>query len=592
MNQNHSLFGLLTGLWVHISKQRRIQLVLLLLLMLATSFTEIVGIGAVLPFLAVLMAPERVYEMEMLKPLITLLGLTTAEQLLLPLTIIFVLAALLAGIMRLLLLWASTRLSFAIGADLSFSIYHRTLYQPYFVHNNRNSSEVINGISTKANGVIYSVIIPILTLISSIIMMISLLAAFLFIEPFLTLFSFAGFGLIYLIIIKSTRNRLLLDSQRVARESNNVIKALQEGLGGIRDVLLDGSQAAYCKIYRSADIPLRRAQGNNLFIGASPRFGMEALGIILIASIAYVLVQRPDGLAVAIPTLGALALGTQRMLPVLQQAYKSWSGIRGGQASLQDTLGLLDQPIPSYINKAPLKPLQFNQSVCLKNLSFRYGPQLPFTLKELDLTITRGERIGIIGETGSGKSTLLDLIMGLLYPSQGQIEVDNQKINEENHRAWQMHIGHVPQSIFLADASIAENIAFGVSSEEIDFERVKIAAQKAQIGESIERMEKQYETLIGERGVRLSGGQRQRIGIARVLYKDADVLVLDEATSALDNATENIVMNAVQKLDKDLTIIIVAHRLSTLKDCDSIIELKDGRIVNRYTYAELMRKEL
>jgi ATP-binding cassette subfamily B protein len=220
-------------------------------------------------------------------------------QLLLPLTVVFAAAALIAGAMRLLMLWASTRLSFATGADLSISIYRRTLYQPYAVHCARNSSEVINGISSKANGVIYNIILPALTLISSSVMLVAILIALLAVDPVIALAAFGGFGLIYASIIRLTRKQLLADSQRIARESSHIIKSLQEGLGGIRDVLIDGSQTTYCQIYRNADLPLRRAQGNNMFVSTSPRYGIEALGMMLIAALAYSLAQQADGIAKA-----------------------------------------------------------------------------------------------------------------------------------------------------------------------------------------------------------------------------------------------------------------------------------------------------
>lgn len=574
-------------LWLHISPHRRRQFWVLLVLMLFASFAEILSIGAVLPFLGVLTAPDRVFEMAAARPIIDLLKLTEPKQLLLPLTIAFSLAALLAGAMRLSLLWFSTRLSFATGADLSISIYRRTLYQPYAVHCSRNSSEVIDGISVKANGVIYGVIVPTLTLISSGVMLTAILLTLLSVQPIIALVAFGGFGFIYVVIIRVTRKQLAVDSACVARESIQVIKSLQEGLGGIRDVLIDGSQAAYCQIYRSADLPLRRAQGNGLFISSSPRYGMEALGMLLIAILAYSLAQQVDGISKAIPILGALALGAQRLLPVLQQAYGSWTQIKSSQVSLIDTLDLLDQPLPVYATES-ITQLPFSQSISLKKMSFKYSYQDPYVLKDLSLTISKGSRVGFIGATGSGKSTLLDIIMGLLHPTEGSLEIDAQSITPANHRAWQMHIAHVPQVIFLADSSIEENIAFGVPKDQIDRSRVRKAAQQAQIADTIESWPKQYQTFVGERGIRLSGGQRQRIGIARALYKQADVIIFDEATSALDNETEQAVMQAIESLSSDLTLLIIAHRLSTLKGCTHIVDLSGGEIKRVGSYQDIV----
>ncbi len=583
VSSNESIIALLKRLWHHISRRRRGQFLLLLMLMLLGSFSEILSIGAVLPFLAVLTAPQRVFEMSIAQPFILALNLTKPEQLLLPLTIAFGMAALMVGFMRLLLLWASTRLSFAVGADLSISIYRRTLYQPYELHCARNSSEVINGISGKTNNAI-AIVISILGFISSAVMLIAILLALMAIDPFIALAAFGGFGFIYILIVGLTRSKLVKNSQITARESSQVIKSLQEGLGGIRDVLIDGSQAAYCKIYSDADLSLRRAQGNSMFIGSSPRFAMEALGMILITVLAYTLSKQVDGIAKAIPVLGALALGAQRFLPSLQQAYGAWTSIQAGQISLRDILEMLDQPMPEYSNQGSPTPLPFNDNISLNQISFRYRSNMPYVLKQVDLNISKGSRVGFIGKTGSGKSTLLDIVMGLLYPTNGSLAIDNQIVTPANHRDWQAHIAHVPQAIFLADSSIEENIAFGIPKDQIDHDRVRQAAQQAQIAHSIESWPDKYQTFVGERGIRLSGGQRQRIGIARALYKQANVIIFDEATSALDSETELAVMQAIEGLSKDLTLLIIAHRLTTLKNCTHIVELGDGGIKRNSIY--------
>jgi ATP-binding cassette subfamily B protein len=590
LDMTHSLMELLKRLWCHIAPRHRAQFGLLLVLMLLTSFAEVLSIGAVLPFLGVLTSPERIFEMPAAHPMIQVLNLTEPKQLLLPLTIAFGMAVVIAGVMRLLLLWVSARLSFSAGADLGISIYYRTLYQPYTVHCARNSSEVINGISAKANGVIYSSILPLLTLISSCVMLFVILVALLMVQPVIALSAFGGFGLIYLVIIRLTRKQLLVDSRCVAYESTQVIKSLQEGLGGIRDVLIDGSQDAYCRIYRDADSRLRRAQGNSVFISDSPRYIMEALGMLLIALLAYSMAQESDGITKVIPILGLLALGAQRLLPVLQQAYRSWTQISSGQASLKDTLELLDQPLPDYAQQPLVKPLPFYCTIAIKQLGFRYSKKAPHILKGINLTITKGSRVGFIGATGSGKSTLLDIVMGLLQPTEGALEIDGHVITQSNHRAWQTHIAHVPQVIYLADCTIEENIAFGVPKGEINHERVRHAAQQAQISASIDNMPEQYQTFVGEHGIRLSGGQRQRIGIARALYKQADVIIFDEATSALDNETEHAVMQAIESLSKDLTLLIIAHRLTTLKNCTQIVELGNGGIKRSGEYQEIVDK--
>jgi len=541
--------------------------------MFLASFAEIISIGSVLPFLGMLTNPEQVYQHSMMQPINQLLSVNSAEQLLLPFTLLFIMAVIMAAIVRLSLLYIMIRLSYATGADLSINIYQRTLYQEYAIHMSRNSSEVINGIINKTSAIIGGVIRPILTLMSSSILIIAVIMALIAVDPVIALSAFTGFGALYFGVARYTRQHLQENSQCIADQSTQMIKSLQEGMGGIRDVLIDGSQQFYCKLYRDADLPLRKASGDNAFIAQSPRYIMESIGMTLIAGLAYFMSSREAGMETAIPVLGALALGAQRLLPALQQAYAAYSNIKGADSSFNDVLDLLDQPLPGYANQKQPNPIPFSKEIVLQDIKFKYNRDSPWILKNINIKIEKGSRIGFIGVTGSGKSTLLDIVMGLLSPTEGVFTIDKSSINTENRRAWQAHIAHVPQNIYLSDSTIEENIAFGIPKEQINHKQVEKAAKQAQIVKLIDSWEDGYQTFIGERGVRLSGGQRQRIGIARALYKNADVLIFDEATSALDNETEKAVMEAIEGLDRDLTILIIAHRLSTLNGCDRIIDM-------------------
>jgi len=576
-------------LWQHMSLRRRHQFILLLILMVLASLAEIISIGSVIPFLGALTSPEIFFVNPLAQPLISFLKIESANQLIAPLTIVFCLSAILSGGVRLILLMFTTRLSFATGSDLGIEIYQRTLYQPYKVHVSRNSSEIINGISNKANAIIYSVILPALTLVSASVMLLTILITLIYIDPIISFFTIFIFGSIYITLSKYTRNNKIRNSQVIAKQSTQIIKSLQEGLGGIRDVLIDGSQHVYCEIFRRANAPLRDAQANNQVVSQSPRFIMEALGMVLIAGLAFYLFNQTDGTLKAIPILGVLALSAQKMLPIMQQSYQAWSSIQGSYASLEDTLVLMDQPLPSdFFNKEIIK-INFNRNIKFDKVSFRYKTGSQNVLQQLTLSILKGERVGIIGATGSGKSTVIDILMGLLEPSSGTLKVDGKVITKKNVRSWQRRIAHVPQAIFLSDTTIAENIAFGIDRKYIDFDRVRVAAHKAQLQDVIDKLPSQYNTLVGERGVRLSGGQRQRIGIARALYKNADILVFDEATSALDNKTEESVMKSIEALGKEITVIMIAHRITTLKKCTKIIELADGKIVNVGSYRDIIK---
>lgn len=273
----------------------------------------------------------------------------------------------------------------------------------------------------------------------------------------------------------------------------------------------------------------------------------------------------------------------------MQQSYQAWSSIQGSYASLEDALELIEQPLPSdFFNKQMIK-IKFNCDIKFDNISFRYKTGYNNVLQHLTFSIFKGEKVGIVGVTGSGKSTVIDILMGLLEPTSGTLKVDGIAITKRNVRGWQRRIAHVPQMIFLSDTTITENIAFGINKEDIDFGRVCDAAQKAELQVVIDKLPNQYNTLVGERGVRLSGGQRQRIGIARALYKNADILVFDEATSALDNKTEESVMKSIESLGKEITVIMIAHRITTLKKCTKIIELVDGKIVNVGSYRDIIK---
>lgn len=579
---------MLTKLWTHLSKKRRKQFVFLLLLMIVASLSEIISIGAVLPFLAVIVSPEDLFQHKLMVQVIDFFALSDPSQLVFPLTVIFVISALFAGFVRLILLYMMTRFAFATGADLSINIYRRTLYQDYEIHIARNSSEIINGIITKTNTVVGGILSPLLTLISSTLIIIAIIIVLFTINPLVAAVASISFGGLYWVVVCYTRHHLQENSQRIADKSTQMVKSLQEGLGGIRDVLIDGTQQFYCELYRNADLPMRRASGTNVFIAGSPRFVMEAVGMVLIAILAYSMSLYSDNLNKAIPVLGALALGGQRLLPALQQAYSAYTSIKGSYASFIDVLELIDQSLPYHAEQPKASPIKFRQKISIKNLSFKYQENGPWVLNKINLTISKGARIGFIGKTGSGKSTLLDVIMGLLRQNQGEFLIDSQKITDKNRRSWQAHIAHVPQNIYLSDSSIKENIAFGIPMELIDHQLVIKAAKQAQVAELIESWPDKYNTFVGERGVRLSGGQRQRIGIARALYKQANVLIFDEATSALDNKTEQDVMEAIESLERDLTILIAAHRLTTLKGCDNVIELESGKIAQSMACKELI----
>ena len=582
MLTNKELF---VELWSFLSTRRRRQFFCLLATMVFAAMMEVISLGAVLPFLGVLTEPEIVFNTPIFQPFIVFANINEPKELLFPITIIFVTAVLIAGMVRLVLLYTSIKYAYAVGADLSIAIYRKTLFQDYSVHVSRNTSEIISGILTKTSSVTNNIVSPLLNIATSIILIIGITSALLYINIQIAVLSIIGFSFFYTIIIIYTKNRVQKNGECIAVESTRVVKSLQEGLGGIRDVLIDNNQEFYAELFRSSDLPLRQAYGSNQFVQLSPRFVMEVVGMSLIAIIAYFMTQKIAAVGV-LPILGSLAIGAQRLLPAIQQAYASYAAIKGTIPNFRDTVILLQQP-SSQIQDNDNDIIKFEDKICLKNIYYRHAQDLPYVLEKINLTIKKGTRIGFVGVTGSGKTTLLDIIMSLLNPTSGEMFIDNKVINKKNKNKWQANISHVPQTVFLSDASIEENIALGIPKQSINHDRIIKVSEKAQLSEMIENLKDGYQTKVGERGLMLSGGQRQRIGIARALYKKSSVLIFDEATSALDSETELRIMDTINDLREDLTILIIAHRITTLKECDQIIDLSEKGNMTIKTYEEL-----
>jgi ABC-type multidrug transport system fused ATPase/permease subunit len=596
-----TLSASLVRLYVHLSRRRRWQLVGLFFLMLVSAFAEMATLGAVVPFLALLADPTVANKYPLLQTVLSWFGAEDGN-ILLSAGIIFCIITICAALVRMLMMWSSMRFSYGLGADIGAEVYRRTLHQPYTWHVSQNSSDVLAGID-KVNGVVNGILTPIMQGVVALVMVVGILLMLIAIDWQTALIAGVGFTVLYGITTLALGSQVKSNSQIISFNMSRRVQAVQEGLGGIRDVLLDGTQSVYHHRFSGVDYAMRRAQASNAVIGASPRYIIEAAGMVLIVALAYWLSPRQGGLTGAIPVLGALAIGAQKLLPQMQLVYASWSSINGSRHQLDDVLDFLKKPneyeITEVISKVNHRkssdialhkePVTYKRKplIVLRNVNFKYKADTPEVLHNINLEIEQGSRIGFIGKTGSGKSTLIDLIMALLHPTTGHIEVDGVTLDKNNYRDWQKRIAHVPQVIYLSDATIAENIAFGVPFAQIDLPRVKTASAQAQLSDFIEGMPKNYLTHVGERGVRLSGGQRQRIGLARAFYKKADILVFDEATSALDMTTEKLLMSAIEGIGKNYTILTIAHRLSTLSNCNRIFEIDSGSVVNVHNYHDL-----
>lgn len=573
-----------------LSRKRKLDLITLILLNIACSALELASIGAVGPFMLALTRPEIPFNYLAPSEFGRVLDLVAAQDIVLPITIAFIGLIFLSALFRSVVLYFGTRFSFALGSEISTACYRAYLNKPYLEVISDHTSEIINNIFVNINLVIYQIINPVTIFFSGLSLIIALSVLMLVVNPTGTVSAFSFLAVLYFAVHFLGKRRAKDNGAKMDFESSRVIKALQDGIGGIRDVIVDGTQQAFLDLHSSADLNLRKLQGANQFISAFPRIGIEAAAMIVVAIAGY-LISDNSGLTLALPTLAIIVMAGQRLLPALQQCYVSTNSIN---SSIQALNKINDLLIFDKNNSAALEKMQkifFNHSVCLKNIELQLGNPPKLILNRVNLEVRKGERIGVIGKTGSGKSTLVDILMGLLFPTSGSVEVDAISLNSHNVKTWMQMVAHVPQSIFLTDASIKCNIAFGVPEALIDLARVECAIKSAQLTDLINSLTDGIDSIIGERGAFLSGGQRQRIGIARALYKKSQILIFDEATSALDGETEGSVMNCIYDLDPNLTVIVIAHRLSTLRGCDRIIEIDSGRIGVIGTYDELVKNE-
>jgi ABC-type multidrug transport system fused ATPase/permease subunit len=462
-----------------------------------------------------------------------------------------------------------------VGNDVAQRIWEGILSEPYEAHLYRNGAEVLGGLENLRQ-LSFMVLEPAMQGLAASVLSIMIAAFLLAVDPVATSI-FAGTALaIYVLTGLATQSRLRRNSAELAAATTARIKVVQEGLGAIRDVILSRSQGVFQHELRQILDGYRHAYVSNSLIAVAPRFLLEAGGVAAIVCVALVASSRPEGLMGAIPILGALALGGQRLLPLLQQAFAGWSRSAGNTRSLADVVALMMRNPMSAGPADNGMAIGFANEITFNRVSFQYRNRPP-AVEEVSFSIRRGERVGIDGESGAGKSTVLDLLMGLLVPTTGEIRIDGVLLGDSTRLAWQARIAHVPQSIYLMDDTIAANIAFGVAADRIDGKRLRDAAEAAYLQDFIESLSDGYNTRVGERGLNLSGGQRQRVGIARALYARAEILILDEATNALDDEAEAAILDAIANLGRDITLIAVAHRRSSLARCDQVITLPDRR---------------
>ena len=569
-----------------LSATRRRQLIVVGLLMPVTAIAEMAMVAAIVPFLA-LLAGNRTHDaLPLLSRLLDELEVLAPTNPLLAAAALFALAALTTAVLRLALSWVSQQFAFGMGHELAVEIQRRLLNQPYLFHLRHHSSELLAALD-KVDHLIFNLILQSLQAVSATLISLFVLATLVRLDPLSAALAALLVGGLYGLALVAARRRLSVNAKIIGSAYEQRLKSVQESLGGIRDVILDRSQDMQVERFRTIDDRFMRARAESTFLVAAPRFLVEVLGLILIALLAVMIAGRPGGLVAALPILGALALGAQRLLPLVSQLYTGWANLAVSRPIIGEVVALASLPISEDMT-SQIASMPLTDAIEMEHVSFHYSDRALPALHNISLSIPKGARVAIVGKTGSGKSTLADLLMGLIEPSEGRVKVDGVELTGKRMTGWRRSIAHVPQAIFLVDASIAANIALGAPRANPDMEKIRQAAETAQLTDFIDSLPDGFDTEIGERGVRLSGGQRQRLGLARAIYKDAPVLVLDEATSALDEATETALLDALDALGaKGRTIIIIAHRRSTVDGCNLVVRLDHGRLVETGSHEQL-----
>lgn len=575
------LTGDLRLLWSILSVKRKYSLLLLLLLTILSSIAEVVSIASLLPFLSVILSPSKQLDNHFLQ----ILGLNESREIgdfKLLITIIFVSIILLSNLIRILLLYLSSKISFTVGMEVGSYIFKKILDKNYYFFRKTSSSEIISALTSKIDMVVYGVINPSLALVSSIIIVIPIIILLVILNPVTSLLSIFFFVSVYFSIVLLSKKKILENGVVMSIEATESVKLLQEATGSIRNVILDNLQNFFSDSYEKSLKLLRKTQAFHVFFGQCPRYLVETFGIIFIAILAYYLVESGHDSTYILTIIGVLALAAQRLLPIFQQIYFSWVSININKIVLSDISELI---LDSNGMQLPIKltpenqSLRFESELRLVDVSYKWG--LKSILDKLDLIVPRGSKVGILGKTGSGKSTLFDILMGLIFPTSGKMLIDGKCIQASNIGSWYRMVTHVPQHIFLLNASIKKNIAFGVADSSVDIERVKMAARLANLDSYVKTLAEGYETPIGENGFNMSGGQRQRLAIARALYKRAEVIFFDEATSALDSETEGEIISTINDLAPKYTVFIIAHKESILKCCDILLEVSNGKLIRK-----------
>lgn len=588
-----NILELIKELFPLLSYQHKKNFYILQILVLIMAIFELIGIASIGPFMALAADIELINKNEILNYIYVYSGINSKENFLFFIGVIVLFLLFISSIFSIVTTWKLSVFGMTVGTQMGDRLYKYYLSKDWLFHASGSSSKLTNKITTETNRLTGGIIMHLMYLNSKIILAFFISISILLYNPVVAIFGLIIFFTGYFIIYKSIKNNLSKFGTSISKATSNRFRLMNEGFGGIKDIILLNRRDNFIKKFEDSGEKLARAQGLITALGGTPKYFMELLAFGTMILLVLVLIKIHDGnISEVLPILSVYALAGFKLLPAFQQIYSSIASIKGNISafeSIKDDLKsslLFDEPLQNDNN---FKIETFN-TIILEEVSFKYPNKKVSALNNISLKIKRNSIVGFVGESGSGKSTTVDIILGLIMPEKGYLAIDDKIINISNRNTWQKNIGFVPQSIFLSEGTISQNIAFGLSDEQIDLKKVKKSIKLAHLDELVDSLEEGLDTRVGERGVKLSGGQRQRIGIARALYNDSSVLVFDEATSALDGITEKIIMDAIHELNGQKTIILIAHRLKTVKKCDSIFIFEKGRIIDNGTYDELIAK--
>lgn len=577
-------------LFALLEPRERWRFVVLMVCLIVAALADLVGLSAVLGLLNVLSDPARLPGLPVIGPVLSRIagGDIFTGQIVLTLAVIGVIVV--SVIVRALGTYAMIRYAEMRGYSIACRLLGAYLRQPYVWFLNRNTASISKSVLSETSQLVSRVLTPALRMLANAFTVVLILAFLTKVDPLIAPVAGGVIGGGYALIYLRLRRRLLDLGRRMLAANSDRFRIAQEATAGIKEVKLLSLEESYVRRFEASARRLARASALDKAFSDLPRFALEALTFAAMMGLVLLLLLRNDGnLAATIPLLGITAFATLRLLPALQQIYFSFASLRTGRAVLDHIHADYTAARAVRVASPGALPLPFDRMLEFDAVAFSYPAAARPALNGMSLTIPARSTVGIVGSTGAGKTTFVDLVLGLLEPDAGEIRVDGIAISLETRRAWQRSVGYVPQAIYLTDDTVAANIAFGIPPEAIDHAAVERAARIAALHDFVvQDLPQGYATVVGERGVRLSGGQRQRIGIARALYRDPVLLVMDEATSALDNLTERAVMEAVANMRGNRTIILIAHRLSTVQNCDTIFLMEKGALVASGTYDELV----